>query len=1413
MRRNAFLISLLGLVLALCVTKDLYAADVLGPYDNTQTYLEYSAIPTQASWLYAINCVNQDLPSYVTPDGTTYRLYNTWNTGTGRWDVKRLYNSAGTAPLQIAPVSMLSRNSRPIMGFDFQRMDILGHGLGQMAQIRQSNGPLGQWQENGDFNDGQMRPTRLVVSRVPKRQWAAGEWLFHGFFNRGRTTTDGWNSHSVIEGNGLPFDPPPSENFGYGFHTLAIDDRDIPSQVIGVVTRAWFGGNELGQLQNSIGVLAREFGVYRTCNRGTDWTQVTVPGWTDAMWNVQVAMIKSDPNNPNGSYKLYLVGTDLTDPNNPQIFCRWADWLCNGNPEFEWHNSMNPTGISPGMPGMPTYAFDLAAEWDPNASRFNLLLSTSNSIYFAAHDGTTDMIPWVARMNGIATQNFRKITVDPTSRYNHFAVAGMSCSYATADAGQTWTPLWNSGRMIQYPTGGTCEGVGTHPMMSLYTGPQVYSATAYDPMLIQTAPHYSAMPPMGAYSETRQIGWTFSGTTNNHVTVSRVDNRYYAGFADPYSANGTVISKGIIFVSSDDGANWLPGAWPVLFSTDQTAAPAPSRIVADPNFAGHAYVTFYNAHSGLNAVPPLAFTVDGGTNWIIPANNNLPLGVAGRYLATGTDAGTAYWYITTDTQLWFSNSMGTDWIPVTLPVQMTGEAIVAVTCNPEAARSMAVAGRNFQTGASHIAITADGGLTWIVHSSPADRVFQNLVGEPSLFSTDPSPLWAILMGSNFIPTLMWTNDNGQSWRVVEKWGDEMLGTMPDVTGIFFERAAGDITRRVIWTATQWSEQNAARVASPASVKIYVFPILPTLIAQSMTITQDMSPVYMNGTTTVASGATLTIDPGVTLYAARCCSLIVRGNLVAGSGAVFGRLDSNGVSDRWSGIYVTGSANLTGCAISGANIGVSLSKSTGNVTISSCDLNSNDIGIFVYSNPFNMTQTIESCLIHDNEREGISLLASKNLTLFGNQVYNNGGSGILAMDAAATLNENEIHNNGGTHGGYGLECFGSSPVLYCNDFQNNKKGEIGLSNQSYPVLWDDGGLNGGANSLLNATKTLITMWDSYPVIKNGKNNFWVGPTGYFLADMSTKPPKHDISENYWNPTLSYALLYPSSASVWTWNSVSPEKNDCGEEKGLSQGGVSALFEQGFTAEGSGNLPLAQSLYSQIIAGNSDSALAMAAAARLFDLQRGIDSAYTSLQAFFDNVAGANPEDTTFVTTANALATRLYVEDSQYDPALTTYQQVMTNPPSPVDSIYAALDFAVTAFRAQYDSSRGGLDSYIPVVAMSTVSDLLQRVSDILPAPPQTLHEGYSLPPTTYVLEQNFPNPFNATTTIRYYLPEASNVKIEVFNITGQKAATLIDGHQSAGYQRVTWNPDVSSGVYFYRLEAAEQVLSRKMVLLK
>ncbi len=93
------------------------------------------------------------------------------------------------------------------------------------------------------------------------------------------------------------------------------------------------------------------------------------------------------------------------------------------------------------------------------------------------------------------------------------------------------------------------------------------------------------------------------------------------------------------------------------------------------------------------------------------------------------------------------------------------------------------------------------------------------------------------------------------------------------------------------------------------------------------------------------------------------------------------------------------------------------------------------------------------------------------------------------------------------------------------------------------------------------------------------------------------------------------------------------------------------------------------------------------------------------------------------------------------------------------------------------------------------------------------------PAEFSLSPNYPNPFNPQTRISYFIPEASRVRLEIFNILGQRIKTLVDEEQAAGRVEVSWDGtdkdgnDVASGVYLYKLEAGNSSQSNKMVLMR
>jgi hypothetical protein len=88
------------------------------------------------------------------------------------------------------------------------------------------------------------------------------------------------------------------------------------------------------------------------------------------------------------------------------------------------------------------------------------------------------------------------------------------------------------------------------------------------------------------------------------------------------------------------------------------------------------------------------------------------------------------------------------------------------------------------------------------------------------------------------------------------------------------------------------------------------------------------------------------------------------------------------------------------------------------------------------------------------------------------------------------------------------------------------------------------------------------------------------------------------------------------------------------------------------------------------------------------------------------------------------------------------------------------------------------------------------------------------PQNFKLHNNYPNPFNPSTNINFDLPQAQDVRLEVFDLLGRRVALLVDESLAAGFHSVTFDASaLTSGVYFYRIQAGSFVKTQKMMLVK
>ncbi|MBN2365997.1 MAG: T9SS C-terminal target domain-containing protein, partial [Calditrichaeota bacterium] len=88
------------------------------------------------------------------------------------------------------------------------------------------------------------------------------------------------------------------------------------------------------------------------------------------------------------------------------------------------------------------------------------------------------------------------------------------------------------------------------------------------------------------------------------------------------------------------------------------------------------------------------------------------------------------------------------------------------------------------------------------------------------------------------------------------------------------------------------------------------------------------------------------------------------------------------------------------------------------------------------------------------------------------------------------------------------------------------------------------------------------------------------------------------------------------------------------------------------------------------------------------------------------------------------------------------------------------------------------------------------------------------PYNFTLENNYPNPFNPTTTIAFNVPRSDKIQLQVVNVLGQRVATLVDGYVLKGRYRVLFDGSgLASGIYFYTLTQNNRSITRRMMLIK
>ena len=458
--------------------------------------------------------------------------------------------------------------------------------------------------------------------------------------------------------------------------------------------------------------------------------------------------------------------------------------------------------------------------------------------------------------------------------------------------------------------------------------------------------------------------------------------------------------------------------------------------------------------------------------------------------------------------------------------------------------------------------------------------------------------------------------------------------------------------------------------------------------------------------------------------------------------------------------------------------------------------------------------ILSCSIN-NSLSGTAIYISSysNFTISGNYITCN-GTGIDINESGTGLyhkiSNNEINGNSNS---FGILLYHTYvDITGHNNIHNKNVGILGMSNCEINLVGDANAPYQQIHN--NGFDELIFTHDSFPYRLYYNKIYDNDHENYLLkcADHGGARP-HRVTNNYWGDDFDPDLdFYPADAFVYEpiWN-----------PGGIEDGTVEEMFSQAKQYEEEGNYDLARQLYKAIISDFPESDLAKASAKELFSLEAKSDKNFTELKSYYLTEPNMS-YDEDIQKLSGYLSNYCEVKMLNFETAITYCEDIITDPSSSFqDSIYAVINAGYIYLMMEEEDRSSYIGEITSLKPKSSKEFELKRdhLLNILFGN-QTNDEEDTNIPSVPVLSNNFPNPFNPTTTISFSIPVASKIELSVYNIKGQKVKSLVTDSFESGNHSVIWNgkddtgKSIGSGVYFYKLNVngvSNQI--RKCILMK
>ncbi|MCK4980328.1 MAG: T9SS type A sorting domain-containing protein, partial [Candidatus Delongbacteria bacterium] len=462
-------------------------------------------------------------------------------------------------------------------------------------------------------------------------------------------------------------------------------------------------------------------------------------------------------------------------------------------------------------------------------------------------------------------------------------------------------------------------------------------------------------------------------------------------------------------------------------------------------------------------------------------------------------------------------------------------------------------------------------------------------------------------------------------------------------------------------------------------------------------------------------------------------------------------------------------------------------------------------------------------IEEGIGSGISLTYCSS-PITGNAV-SNFGIGIKLVSSTLTLAKNTITDN--TNNGLFITGNGSKPTLVDvvskdlsqksinNDIVDNALNSPFYSRSQIFMRYSAGAyMTNGYNNIYSGEigsiptipciKGIIQLDPSVPVISRiniaAEMNYW----GYPGIDERNQAFFFSLEYNPWGPDTGYSIDYdPYGLQPFTEGEPYPAGNLSSNEPPSTE---STLLFNAMRLEQDDKYTASTNLYEKIIEDYPNSEEYYVAMARLPYVYEEIAEPLDRLINIYDEALAS--EEITNKKFFKEMKVSTKIKNKKYDEAIMLAEEMKSEATTDEEKALSDIDIAI-ANMMKYAESKG-----------KSATDHSANISDLLAKLTGDEEKGEkadvvgSVLPTEFALYQNYPNPFNPTTEIKFDLPTASDVKLNVYNINGQIVSELVNENKEAGVHRVNFDAsNFNSGMYFYTLETKGIKITKKMILTK